>query len=310
MIVAMPHCGMNANSTSGGEVVEREVISRLPAVGIEPHVIAAPWRGLRWWNSLFYFAPALRRCVREHRPALIRAHSLRYTGIPAIIAARLSGIPVTVHFHHLEQDRLSWLDRWVLRHADRVTTDSLFSQHQARQLGVTAQVIRLGVDHQRFPPRPMPAGRLVLLVGGNKPRKNVEFVQALWPQVLRRVSDTEFLEVGQGVAVDDEAMATCYHRARLVAFPSVLEGFGLPVLEAMASARPLVCSDRTALPEFGAVSTLALRPSLWVDWIVEYLTNDRRWREAAESNAAKAWGYSWERTAREMATAWRQCVSA
>ena len=173
-----------------------------------------------------------------------------------------------------------------------------------------AQVIRLGVDHARFPVRPMPAGQIVLLVGGTKPRKNVGFVKALWPTVLARVPDAQFLEVGQGVAVDDAAMAAYYALARVVAFPSRLEGFGLPVLEAMASGRPVVCSNLTALSEFGARATVALRPQLWVFWLVEYLTNDRRWREDAEWNAAEAEKYSWERTTQEMAAAWRACASA
>jgi alpha-1,3-rhamnosyl/mannosyltransferase len=96
-----------------------------------------------------------------------------------------------------------------------------------------------------------------------------------------------------------------YRRVRVVAFPSLLEGFGLPVLEAMASGRPVVCSDRGALPEF-AIETTPLVAELWIDRIVRLLTDDKQWAHESERNAALARAYSWERTAEAMARAWRE----
>ena len=302
MIVAMPHCGMAPNSSSGGEVVERELLPRLVPLGIESHVLAPRWPGLRWWNSIVWFRHELGRCLALHAPATIRAHSLRYTGPAAILAGRRGGLPVWAHFHHLERDRLAWLDRWVLRRAALITTDSEFSKAQVQSAAV--RVIRLGVDHARFRPVPMPAGRLVLAFGGDKPRKNIGFLEALWPAVQRHVPDVSLWVVGPGFAhpSDDEVVAL-YRIARVVVMPSRLEGFGLPILEAMATGRPVVCSDQGALPEFGALSTVALDPHRWVEWIVRYLTDDACWRAAAEGNYAQSLAYSWERTAWEMAEA-------
>lgn len=302
MIVAMPHCGMAANSSSGGEVMERELLPRLPAYGIEPHVLAPQWRGLRWWNSPVWFRQGLRQCLRLHGPRMIRAHSLRYTGPAAILMGRRWHVPVWAHYHHLEGDRLAWLDRWVLSRADLITTDSEFSQRRKRPpMAVKAPLlaIPLGVDHARFRPMPMPTGRLVLVMGGNKPRKNIAWLEHLvWPEVVRHVSGAQLYIVGPGYFEPaDEDMAEFYRMARVVCMPSTLEGFGLPVLEAMATARPVVCSDQGALPEFGALSTVALKAERWVDWIVRYLTDDQCWQAAAEINAVRSLAYSWEKTA-------------
>lgn len=301
----MPHCGLAANSTSGGEVVERELLQRVAEEGIDPHILRPAWRGLRWWNSPLYFRSAIRACMRSHAPRLIRAHSLRYAGPAAVAAKRKYGLPLVAHFHHLESDRLAWLDRWVLRKADLVTTDSKYSQDQAATVGIRAIPISLGAT-LRWHPRP--AERLVLFLGGDKPRKNLPFLLDLWPEVVRHVPDARLVLAGSGhwLPRTDAEMAALYKKVRVLAFPSVLEGFGLPVLEAMATARPVVCSDRAALPELGATRTCPLDPTLWIEWLVRYLTDDAKWDEDAQANFERARCYSWEWTARGTAEAWRR----
>ena len=296
---------MAPHSSSGGEVVERELLPRLVPVGIEPHVLRPRWRGLRWWNSPVWFHTELTRCLALHAPTAIRAHSLRYTGPAAILAGRRAGLPVWAHYHHLEPDGLAWLDRWVLRRATLITTDSEFSKAQgAPPRSPAVRVVRLGVDHARFQPTPMPTGQVVLAFGGTKPRKNIAWLHALWPAVQRRVPAARLHVVGPGYATpSDDALILLYMLARVVVMPSRLEGFGLPILEAMATGRPVLCSDRGALPEFGALSTIALNPDRWVEWIVRYLTDDACWRAAAEGNHARSLAYSWDKTAWQTAEA-------
>ena len=309
LTVAMPHCGLKADSTSGGEVVERELLRRVVECGIDPHVLRPQFRGLRWWNSPLYFRQAIHDCVRNHAPGLLRAHSLRYAGPAAIMAKRRYGLPLVAHFHHLEGDRLAWLDRWVLRQADVVTTDSRFSQAQAAAIGVCANPIPLGAI-PRWHPRP--AGRLVLFLGGDKPRKNLPFLLGLWPDVVRYIPDARLVIAGPGhwVPRTDADIAALYAQARVLAFPSLLEGFGLPVLEAMATGRPVVCSDQGALPELRARQTCPLDASIWVKWLVSYLTDDALWDKDAQANFATAQQYSWEWSAWLTAQAWRLTVSA
>lgn len=305
----MPHCGLASHSTSGGEVVERELLSRVAELGIDPHILRPSWRGLRWWNSPVYFGEEMWRCWREHRPSLIRAHSLRYAGPAAVWMKRQTGLPLVAHFHHLEEDSLSWLDRWVLRRADLVTTDSEFSRQQAKAIGIEATAIPLGATRQ-LKPTHSPSGRLVLFMGGSKPRKNLPFLLDLWPTVLRHVPDARLIVAGSGhwLPRTDQDICDLYRGIRILAFPSTLEGFGLPVLEAMAAGRPVLCSDQAALPELGARRTLPLDPELWIDWLIRYLTDDDFWFRDGLANWSVASAYSWERTAELTVEAWRSVL--
>jgi glycosyltransferase involved in cell wall biosynthesis len=60
--------------------------------------------------------------------------------------------------------------------------------------------------------------------------------------------------------VDDADLPALYRHAALFAFPSLYEGFGLPVLEAMACGVPVVCSNASSLPEVAGDAALLVDP--------------------------------------------------
>jgi len=60
--------------------------------------------------------------------------------------------------------------------------------------------------------------------------------------------------------VDETDLPALYRNAALFAFPSLYEGFGLPVLEAMASGVPVVCSNASSLPEVAGDAALLVNP--------------------------------------------------
>jgi glycosyltransferase involved in cell wall biosynthesis len=98
--------------------------------------------------------------------------------------------------------------------------------------------------------------------------------------------------------VVEEDMPALYRAARALVFPSLFEGFGIPVLEAMASDCPVVCSDAAALPEVGgdAVRYFDPRrlPSI-VDAIAEVWTDAARRAALVERGRAQAERFRWRR---------------
>jgi glycosyltransferase involved in cell wall biosynthesis len=91
-----------------------------------------------------------------------------------------------------------------------------------------------------------------------------------------------------------------YALAEVAVFPSLYEGFGLPVLEAMARGVPVACSDRSSLPEVAGDAALLFDPEdpAAIRSALERLLadGDERARLAARGRAQAA-RFSWERTA-------------
>jgi len=151
----------------------------------------------------------------------------------------------------------------VLRAARRVIAVSQFTRHELVELlGVPDEKIRVvpnAVGDEFTRDGPAESGDYVLAVGTLEPRKNLErLVEAVgrtdWE--LRVVGARGWGSVdisGNGVRwlgeVDDAELARLYRGAACVAYPSLYEGFGIPVLEAMACGAPVVTTRGTAMEE-------------------------------------------------------------
>lgn len=164
------------------------------------------------------------------------------------------------------------------------------------------------------------AGRpYVLVPGGLHHRKNAEVVLKAWPLIHERLPDlrlvvashngAQYLEQAKALSPslilaglqEEQGIVALYQRAQAVWFPSRYEGFGMPVLEAMACGAPLVTSNTSAIPEVAGGAAAALvdpdRPGDHVDAIVGLLNDSGARSRASEMGRARAREFRWERSA-------------
>ena len=110
---------------------------------------------------------------------------------------------------------------------------------------------------------------------------------------------------------DDTVLENCYANAAAMIYPSLYEGFGLPILEAMACDCPVLCSNVSSMPEVAGKAALLFNP-LHVDEMtalmeetVQSTETRNRLIRAGRKQAAR---FSWERCADETLEVYRQCL--
>ncbi len=131
----------------------------------------------------------------------------------------------------------------------------------------------------------------LVLVGGISWKEDAAFGGA-WPDFVRRLG-----------AVDEEDLVALYNVASVVAYPSLVEGFGLPVVEGMACGTPVLTSNTSSLAEVGGEAALCVDP-LDVAAIrggLEALLGDETLRgHYRQAGLARAGGFSWRTAAKEV----------
>lgn len=119
-------------------------------------------------------------------------------------------------------------------------------------------------------------------------------------------SDTRFLGW-----VDAEELEGLYAVADAFVFPSLYEGFGLPILEAMARGVPVACSDRSSLPDVGGDAALLFDPDVpasIASAIETLLTDEREAERLRAAGRERVREFSWDRTARLTAATYERTL--
>lgn len=170
----------------------------------------------------------------------------------------------------------------------------------------------------------------VMLPRGLHYRKNADLVLEAWPKIQEAVpeallvvtshNDPEYVERAQKAFGDsvyitgyisEEALHALYEAATLVWMPSRYEGFGLPVLEAMACGTPVVASDAASLPEVaGNAAELAPvdNPGAHVSVIRTLLETPSQRRRLREAGRARAQQFTWDRAATQLFSAFQDII--
>ena len=188
-------------------------------------------------------------------------------------------------------------------------------------LGVPADRIRVipnGVADAFSPDGPAEDGDYVLAVATLEPRKNLprlaEATRRLGVEL--RVAGAPGwgrVELGSGVLrlgrPSDEELARLYRGARCLAYPSLYEGFGIPILEAMASGTPVVTSRGGATEEVAGGAAVLVDPRDQAAIAAGIEEASARRGELVAAGLERARAFSWAETARRTAEVYREAAA-
>jgi glycosyltransferase involved in cell wall biosynthesis len=219
---------------------------------------------------------------------------------------------------------------YAVHRADRILAISEYSRSRAlAYFGLAPariDVVHLGVDHASFPisrdPRPQSEQPYFFCLGNSRPYKNIATALRAFALCARERPDVTLVVTGRGDStpelqrlarrlgidgrvtftgwVDHDALLKLLHGALALVFPSVVEGFGLPVLEAMAAGCPVLASNCPTLTEIAGSAALFCDPSRPEDFAREMLrlaSEPALGLELRHRGIERAAGFTWRRTA-------------
>jgi glycosyltransferase involved in cell wall biosynthesis len=348
-VEALPFCdGRPAVSAGGwpGGVVPRLMATPLDRVGGDPQKV---WFEQVAWPAVVrssraavghvpYFAPPLVR--RGPAPLVATIHDLVPLIIPEYVTTPL------VRFYNA-------LVSAGARRAGAIMVDSEASKRDVvRLLGIPADRIRvvyLAVEvgfGQGLTPEQVEGvkrkygidGPFVFYLGGLDKRKNVPALlralaavarevpwqlvisgrlrpdnPRLFPDLPRLAGELRIADRVRFVFVADEDKAAMYRAATCFVFPSVYEGFGLDPLEALACGTPVVCSNRSSLPEVMGDAALMVDPddvAGFASALHRALADTDLRADLARRGPAQAARFSWDATAAQTLDTYRTAVGA
>ena len=305
-------------------------LESMPEVEIRRYAFGGEGRARKLMRDTGWYLAALPRAASRDGVDVLHAPTQR--------APFRSQVPLVVTIHDvavLRHPRA--FNRWtraysafalprVVRAARRIVVGSEFTRDEVVELlGVPAEKIRVipyGVAAPFRPEGESATGDYVLAVSTLEPRKNLArlvegFRRARLNGLELRVVGAEgwggVSVAGEGVrwlgGVDDEELARLYRGASAVAYVSLYEGFGLPVLEAMASGAPVVAPEGPPFTEFaqGAASLVDPRDP---DSIATGLREAVERRDELRVLGPRlAEPYTWEKAARAHLDVYREAAA-
>lgn len=307
-----------------------------PPTNLGWSAVGLPWAASRAGVDLIH-APAYTAPLTARVPTVVTIHDVSYASHP--------------DWYPYRRDRLRRaFYRRSAQVAARIVTDSEFSANEIVVAYGTPRdritVAPLGVSHAFLPPAPdaaidLPAGvseGFLFHAGDLHERRNLGVVVRAVIELhregrlrdplslvlagvdrgmgdqLRRIASAASLPdlvVNLGV-VSEECLIALYRAAAALVYPSRYEGFGLPVLEAMACGTPVIASRAASMPEVLGDAGILVDPDDVPGWsrAIMRVRADPAQREAMRAaGIERAASFTWARTARLTLEAYRKVVS-
>ncbi|WXL28077.1 glycosyltransferase family 1 protein [Ectopseudomonas mendocina] len=237
----------------------------------------------------------------------------------------------------------------ALERAQHIITDSQFVANELSHY-YSVSPDRISIAHlgyaERFHPRTsnylesfttrlsLKARHYLICVGTLEPRKNLplaldaynrlpEAVRQRYPLLIAGMAGWKEQALSQPLKaainrgnvrllgyLDDDTLAALLAGARMLLFPSLYEGFGLPVLEAMASGVPVILSPHAAMPEVAGNAGIYADQSAedWRDAILRLIDDDLEWELRRNQGLQQAQQFSWSNCARITSAAYQKAL--
>jgi glycosyltransferase involved in cell wall biosynthesis len=309
-------------TTAGTARYLRKLLGALDGVEVLQYEMHGASRTRKVVRDTFWYQGALPRRARRDDVDVLHC--------PAHRGPLRSAIPLVLTLHDLAVLRHpETFNRWtrtysrlvlprLARAAARVIAVSEFTAREAVELiGLDADRVRViphGVEAPFTPDGAAATGDYALAVGTIEPRKNLERVEAAARRagVELRIAGAPgwgSVDVQSLGLVGDEELAELYRGAGCLVYTSLYEGFGLPVLEAMACGTPVVTSAGSAPAEVADGAAVLVDP-LDVEAIAAGIQEARRRREELRAaGLERARGFTWEAAARATVEVYREAAA-
>jgi glycosyltransferase involved in cell wall biosynthesis len=287
-------------------------------------------RSFDLYHALAFVSPLL-----LYRPSVVTVYDLSFVHYPQVLSTA----------------RRLYLRLFTALSCKRAHRVIAISQSTANDLSATfnipldrIDVAVPGYDHARFRPLPHEAveafraknglpARFWLFLGTLEPRKNLTTLLDAYaalpknerlPLVLAGGKGWDYTMIFKRVAqhgladtvhfpgfITAEDLPLWYNCAELLVYPSIYEGFGLPVLEAMACGTPVIVSDASSLPEAAGDAGIRVPQYDIEAWAAALRSayRDADWRrQARETGIKHAAGFTWNQTAQQTVTSYQRTM--
>lgn len=247
-------------------------------------------------------------------PSIITIHDLKYLLFPDFFDNRFK----TLYY--------DWIIRKGIRNASRVIAVSEATKRDIEDLGVGSNKIQVIYEASTIPfsgssddlPKELRGKSYLLFVGENRPHKNISRLIEAYNKVLENFGTTcpFFVVVGSGFdnfrkkcknnriifcgSVSEKKLVNLYKHAIAFVYPSLYEGFGLPILEAMSTETPVITSNCSSMPEVAGEAAILVDPynvDQLADAILKVLQDNSEKRRLGHLGTRRAKCFSWKKAA-------------